>query len=62
MAVFGYDATAWAITFPAIVIASFTADLIFAASQIIASASVVRMHQGLTGSLIGILLSYGLST
>lgn len=48
--------------FPAICIAAFSVDLIFASSQIIASGSVGREHQGVAGSLIGTLLSYGLST
>ena len=49
----------WAMLFPAIVVSSFTIDLIFAASQIIASGSVGREHQGVAASLIGTLLSYG---
>ena len=54
--------TYWAMTFPAILASAFTVDLIFAASQIIASGSVGKEHQGVAGSLIGTLLSYGLST
>ena len=37
-------------------------DFIFTAAQIIASNSVKRKHQGIAGSLIGTLASYGLST
>lgn len=54
--------TYWAMMFPALIIVSFTADLIFASSQIIASNSVGREHQGVAGSLVGTLLSYGMST
>ncbi|KAF2158714.1 hypothetical protein M409DRAFT_71505 [Zasmidium cellare ATCC 36951] len=54
--------TYWAMMFPAIICAAFTVDFIFAASQIIASGSVGKKHQGVAGSLIGTLLSYGLST
>ena len=54
--------TYWAMMFPAVIASAFTVDLIFAASQIIASGSVGREHQGVAGSLIGTLLSYGLST
>lgn len=54
--------TWWAMMFPAICVASFSVDLIFASSQIITSGSVGREHQGVAGSLIGTLLSYGLST
>ncbi|KAK3069709.1 hypothetical protein LTR53_011730 [Teratosphaeriaceae sp. CCFEE 6253] len=52
----------WAMLFPSIVVASFAVDFIFAASQVIASGSVGRKHQGVAGSLIGTLLTYGLST
>jgi MFS family permease len=52
----------WAMIFPAMVIIAFSADLIFAAAQIIASNAVERRFQGAAGSLIGTLLSYGLST
>lgn len=54
--------TWWAMMFPAIVIDSFSLDMIFAASQIIASGAVGRKHQGIAGSLIGTLQAYGLST
>jgi hypothetical protein len=36
--------------------------MVFAATQIIASSLVSRAHQGAAGSLIGTLLTYGLST
>ena len=36
--------------------------MVFAATQIIASSLVSRDHQGAAGSLIGTLLTYGLST
>ena len=48
--------------FPSVSIASFAVDFIFVASQVIASGSVGRKHQGVAGSLIGTLLTYGLST
>jgi len=54
--------TYWAMLFPATICSAFTADLIFAASQIIASNSVGRQYQGVAGSLVGTLLTYGLST
>jgi MFS family permease len=52
----------WAMIFPSMVIIAFTADLIFAAAQIIASNAVGKEFQGAAGSLIGTLLTYGLST
>jgi hypothetical protein len=54
--------TYWAMIFPSMILIAFTADLIFAAAQIIASNSVSRRYQGAAGSLIGTLLTYGLST
>ena len=48
--------------FPSMCVAAFTVDLIFAASQIVASSSVGREYQGVAGSLIGTLVTYGLST
>ena len=54
--------TYWAMLFPALIFDSFTADLIFASSQIIASNAVDRAHQGVAGSLVGTLLTYGMST
>jgi hypothetical protein len=48
--------------FPAICVAAFSIDLIFASSQIIESGSVGREYQGVAGSLVGRLLTYGLST
>jgi MFS family permease len=52
----------WAQIFPSMIVIAFSADLVFAASQIIASNAVARRFQGAAGSLIGTLLSYGLST
>lgn len=52
----------WAMLFPSLILSAFTADLIFASTQIIASSLVGRAHQGAAGSLIGTLLSYGMST
>lgn len=54
--------TYWAQTFPSLVIIALGPDFIFTASQIIASNSVKRRHQGFAGTLIGTLASYGLST
>jgi MFS family permease len=56
------DQIYWAQFFPAMICVSFTVDLIFAASQIIASNAVPRRYQGAAGSLVGTLLLYGLST
>lgn len=52
----------WAQTFPALLILGLGPDFIFTAAQIIASNAVKRKHQGIAGSLIGTLASYGLST
>ena len=46
----------------AICFAAFCPDFIFTASQIIASNSVKKTEQGVAGSLIGTLLTYGIST
>ena len=54
--------TYWAMAFPAVLLCAFTADFVFAAAQIIASSIVSRKFQGAAGSLIGTLLTYGLST
>lgn len=54
--------TYWAQVFPAMVLTAFGPDFLFTAAQIIASGSVQRHQQGIAGSLIGTLLSYGLST
>jgi MFS family permease len=56
------DQIYWAQIFPSMIVIAFSADLVFAASQIIASNAVARRYQGAAGSLIGTLLSYGLST
>lgn len=52
----------WAQAFPAILIVSLGPDFLFTAAQIIASLTVKRKQQGIAGSLIGTILSYGLST
>ncbi|MCJ1425368.1 hypothetical protein MMC29_003267 [Sticta canariensis] len=53
--------TYWAMAFPAMFISAFTIDLITTSAQIIASNTVPRKHQGVAGSLVGTLLSYGMS-
>ncbi|KAH6699982.1 major facilitator superfamily domain-containing protein [Leptodontidium sp. MPI-SDFR-AT-0119] len=53
--------TYWAGIFPAVVLAAFSPDFVFTASQTIASNSVKRSQQGIAGSLIGTLLNYGIS-
>ncbi|KAF1984310.1 MFS general substrate transporter [Aulographum hederae CBS 113979] len=53
--------TYWAQAFPALIFTAFGPDFLFTASQIIASNSVKRKDQGAAGSLIGTVLSYGLS-
>ena len=52
----------WQTAFVAISFAAFCPDFIFTAAQIIASNSVSRNQQGIAGSLIGTLLTYGMST
>ncbi|KAG9235205.1 major facilitator superfamily domain-containing protein [Amylocarpus encephaloides] len=52
----------WKAEFFAVLFASFCPDFIFTAAQIIASNSVPRNQQGIAGSLIGTLLTYGVST
>lgn len=52
----------WSGVFPAMVITGLGPDLLFTAAQIIASNTVKRSQQGVAGSLIGTLFSYGLST
>lgn len=54
--------TYWAMAFPAMFISAFTIDLITTSAQIIASNTVPMRHQGVAGSLVGTLLSYGMST
>jgi predicted MFS family arabinose efflux permease len=56
------DITYWAMAFPAMFISAFTIDLITTSAQIIASNTVPMKHQGVAGSLVGTLLSYGMST
>jgi hypothetical protein len=48
--------------FPTIFVSVFAVDFVVAAAQIIASGSVGRKGQGVAGSLIGMLLTCGLST
>jgi MFS family permease len=52
----------WAMIFPAMILAAFSGDMVFAAGQIIASSIVSKKSQGAAGSLIGTLFTYGLST
>lgn len=54
--------TYWAMAFPAMILCAFTIDLIVTSAQIIASGTVSPKHQGVAASLVGTLLSYGLST
>lgn len=54
--------TYWAQVFPATILMAFCPDFIFSAAQIITSNSVRRREQGVAGSLVVTLLSYGLST
>lgn len=54
--------TYWAMAFPAMVLSAFTIDLITTSAQIVASNTVEKKHQGVAGSLVGTLLSYGMST
>jgi hypothetical protein len=51
----------WRAQFFAVILSAFSPDLIFTASQIIASNSVARHEQGIAGSLIGTLFTYGMS-
>ena len=52
----------WNRVFPSILILALGPDFLFTAAQIIASVTVKRRQQGVAGSLIGTILSYGLST
>jgi hypothetical protein len=52
----------WQTEFWSVGIAAFSPDFIFTAAQIIASNSVSRNQQGIAGSLIGTLMTYGMST
>ncbi len=54
--------TYWAMSFPAMFVSAFTIDLITTSAQIVASNTVPMRYQGVAGSLVGTLLSYGLST
>jgi MFS family permease len=55
------DLSYWAMMFPAMSVASFAIALIYPAAQVIATNSVATQDQGIAGSLISILLGYGLS-
>lgn len=52
----------WQTEFWVVAIVAFSPDFIFTASQIVASNSVPRHKQGIAGSLIGTLMTYGMST
>lgn len=54
--------TYWQTEFWSVAIVAFSPDFIFTAAQIIASNSVSRDQQGIAGSLIGTLMTYGMST
>ncbi|KAL2018456.1 hypothetical protein VTK56DRAFT_812 [Thermocarpiscus australiensis] len=54
--------TYWAMAFPAMFVSAFTIDLITTSAQIIASNTVPMEHQGVAGSLVATLLSYGMRT
>lgn len=54
--------TYWAQVFPALICLALGPDFIFTAAQIIASNAVKRRHQGIAGSLVGTVASYGMST
>lgn len=62
VAVMPMDITYWAMGFPAMVLSAFTIDLIVTSAQIITNNSVPIQYQGVAGSLVGTLLSYGMST
>jgi MFS family permease len=51
----------WAQLFPAAVLMALCPDFVFTAAQIITSNSVQKHEQGVAGSLIGTLLTYGMS-
>lgn len=53
------EQTYWAQVFPAMLICGFCPDFVYVAAQSIASNSVGRKYQGIAGSLIGTLNSYG---
>jgi MFS family permease len=52
----------WPQAFPALAIVGCGPDFVLTAAQIITSNSVRRHEQGVAGSLIGVLQTYGLST
>lgn len=51
----------WPQLFPATLLMAFSPDFIFTAAQIIASNSVKREQEGIAGSLIGTIVTYGQS-
>ncbi|KAK1674043.1 hypothetical protein BDP55DRAFT_716923 [Colletotrichum godetiae] len=51
----------WPQLVPATILMTFCPDFIFSAAQILASNSVKPEHQGIAGSLIGTIISYGQS-
>ncbi|KAH7125683.1 major facilitator superfamily [Dendryphion nanum] len=55
------DQIYWAQIFPGVLIMTFCPDFVFTAAQIIASNAVKRHEQGIAGSLIGALITYGQS-
>lgn len=55
------DFTYWAMALPAVFISAFTIDLTTTRAQIIASNNVPMQHRGVADSLVGTLLSYGMS-
>lgn len=52
----------WQTEFWAVAVVAFSPDFIFTAAQIVASNSVPKERQGIAGSLIGTLMTYGMST
>ncbi|PCG91555.1 Major facilitator superfamily domain, general substrate transporter [Penicillium occitanis (nom. inval.)] len=52
----------WQTEFWVVATVAFSPDFIFTASQIVASNSVSRDKQGIAGSLVGTLMTYGMST
>ncbi|CAG7998833.1 unnamed protein product [Penicillium salamii] len=51
----------WPQAFPAAILMAFCPDFIFTAAQIVASNSVGKDKQGIAGSLIGTIMTYGMS-
>lgn len=55
------ELTYWAMCFPAVCLSCFTTDLVVTSAQIITNNSVPKRYQGVAGSLVGTILSYGMS-